>query len=156
MSQLLNLLIPCFELLHCINWGIITISPFWTLLSQNLNDCLVFPFLVFAIYGNIFLLKYSGYFVWDLHTLLDRGNLCHSDVWYILCCLLRVFVLSVTWDFCTALLVPCTSKSVCLPYLQAFLFGFGICTLCLFCSCYILLLFSVFNLSFFSSAFVWF
>ena len=128
MSQLLNLLIPCFELLHCINWGIITISPFWTLLFQNLNDCLVFPFLVFAIYGNIFLLKYSGYFVWDLHTLLDRGNLCHSDVWYILCCLLRVFVSTVTWDFCTALLVPCTSKLVCLPFLQPFLFGFGICT----------------------------
>ena len=82
----------------------------------------------YAIYGNIFLLKYSGYFVWDLHTLLDRGNLCHSDVWYILCCLLRVFVSTVTWDFCTALLVPCTSKLVCLPFLQPFLFGFGICT----------------------------
>ena len=87
-----------------VNKGIIKISPFWTLLFQNLNDCLVFPFLVFAIYGNIFLLKYSGYFVWDLHTLLDRGNLCHSDVWYILCCLLRVFVSTVTWDFCAALL----------------------------------------------------
>ena len=114
--------------MHCVNEGIIKISPFWTLLFQNLNDCLVFPFLVFAIYGNIFLLKYSGYFVWDLHTLLDRGNLCHSDVWYILCCLLRVFVSTVTWDFCTALLVPCTSKLVCLPFLQPFLFGFGICT----------------------------
>ena len=118
--------------MHCVNEGIIKISPFWTLLFQNLNDCLVFPFLVFAIYGNIFLLKYSGYFVWDLHTLLDRGNLCHSDVWYILCCLLRVFVSTVTWDFCTALLVPCTSKLVCLPFLQPFLFGFGICTLWLF------------------------
>ena len=50
------------------------ISPFWTLLFQNLND-----YLVFAIYGNIFLRKYSGYFVCDLHTLLGRGNLCHSD-----------------------------------------------------------------------------
>ena len=123
------------------------ISPFWTLLFQNLND-----YLVFAIYGNIFLRKYSGYFVCDLHTLLGRGNLCHSDAWYILCCLLRVFVSSVTWNFCTALLIPCTSKLVCLQFLQQFLFGFGICTLCLFCSCYILPLFSVFSLSSFSSA----
>ena len=119
-------------LLQCVNGGIIKISPFWTLLFNNLNDCIVFPFLVFAIYGNIFLLKYSGYFVWDLHTLLDKGNLCNSDVWHILCCLLKVFLLTVTWDFCTALLVSCTSKSVCLPFLQAFLFGFGICTLFFF------------------------
>ena len=138
--------------MHCVNEGIIKISPFWTLLFQNLNDCLVFPFLVFAIYGNIFLLKYSGYFVWDLHTLLDRGNLCHSDVWYILRCLLRVFLSTVIWDFCTALLIPCTSKLVCLPFLQPFLCGFGICTLCLFCSYYILPLFSVFSLPSFSSA----
>ena len=124
--------------MRCINEGIIKVSPFWALFFQNLNDCLVFPFLVFAIYGNIFLLKYSGYFVWHLFTLLDRDNLCHSDVWYILCFLLRVFVSTVTWDFCTPLLVPCTSKLVCLPFLQPFLFGFGICTLCLFCSCYIL------------------
>ena len=128
-----------------------------------------FLLLVFSIYRNIFLLKYSGYIVWDLHTLLDRGNLCHSNVWYILCCLLRVcsdvwyilclfvvFVSTVTWDFCTALLVACTSKLVCLPILQPFLFGFGICILCHFCSCYILPLFSVFSLSSFSSACVWF
>ena len=87
--------------MHCIDEQIIKISPFWTLLFQNLSDCLVFPFSNFAIYGNIFLLKYSGYFAWDLHTLLDGGNLCHSDVWYILCCLLRVFVSTVTWDFRT-------------------------------------------------------
>ena len=84
--------------MHCVNEEIIKISPFWTLLFQNLNDCLVFPFIVFAIYGNILLLKYSGYFVWDIHTLLDRGNLCHSDEWYILCCLLRVFACGVFID----------------------------------------------------------
>ena len=98
--------------MHCVKGRIIKISPFWTLLSQNLNDCLVFPFFSFCHIWKHFLLKYSGYFVWDLHTLLDRGNLCHSDVWYILCFLLRVFVSTVTWDFCTALLVPCTSKLV--------------------------------------------
>ena len=143
--------------MHCIDEQIIKISPFWTLLLfQNLSDCLVFPFSNFAIYGNIFLLKYSGYFAWGLHTLLDGGNLCHSDVWYILCCLLRGFVSTVTWDFCTALQVPCTGKLVCLPFLQQFLFGFCICTLRLFRSCYILPLSSVFGLSFLPSACVWF
>ena len=34
-------------------------------------------------------------------------------------------------EFCTALLETCTSKSVCLPFLQSFLFGFGICKFCL-------------------------
>ena len=137
--------------MHCVNEGIIKISPFWTLLFQNLNDCLVFPFLVFAIYGNIFLLKYSGYFVWDLHTLLDRGNLCHSDVIHTLL-FAESFVSTVTWDFCTALLVLCTKKLVRLPFLQPFVFGFGICTLCLICSCYIFPFFSIFRLSSFSSA----
>ena len=41
----------------------------------------------------------------------------------------EIFVSTVIWDFCTAFLAPCTSKSVCLPFLQPFLFGFGICTL---------------------------
>ena len=44
-----------------------------------------FLFFVFAIYGNIFLFKYSGYFVSEGHTLLDRGNLCHSDTDFVVC-----------------------------------------------------------------------
>ena len=48
-----------------------------------------FSFLVFAIHGHFFSFKYSSSFVWDSHTLLDRGNLCHSDILYRLCCLLR-------------------------------------------------------------------
>ena len=58
--------------------------------------------------------------------------------------------------FFTSLLVPCTSKLNCQPFLQPFLCGFGICTLRLFCSYYILPIFSVFSLCSFSSACVWF
>ena len=96
-------------------------------------------FLVLVIYGNVFLLKYSGYFVWDLRILLDRGNLCCSDVWYVLCCLLRVFVSTVTWDFCTSLLIPCTSKLVCLPFCVVLAFVH-----CAFFAVVIFCLFSVF------------
>ena len=35
----------------------------------------------------------------------------------------EIFVSTVIWDFCTAFLAPCTSKSVCLPFLQPFLFS---------------------------------
>ena len=48
------------------------------------------------------------------------------------CVCVCVCVFTVIWDFCTALLAPCTSKLVCLPVLQPFLLGSGICTLCLF------------------------
>ena len=127
--------------MHCVNEEIIKISPFWTLLFQNLNDCLVFPFIVFAIYGNILLLKYSGYFVWDIHTLLDRGNLCHSDEWYILCCLLRVFASTVTWDFCTALLVPCNSKLVCHFYSH-----FCLVLVIVHCAFFVVVIFCLFSM----------
>ena len=70
-------------------------------------------------------------------------------------CLLRVFVSTVTWDFCTALLVPCASKLVFLPFLQPFVCFWHLYTVP-FSSCYILPLFSVFSLSSFSSACVWF
>ena len=64
-------------------------------------------------------------------TLLDRGNLSHSNMLYIHTLLFaEIFVSTVIWDFCAALLAPCTSKSVCLPFLQLVLFGFGICTMC--------------------------
>ena len=142
--------------MQCVNEGIIKVSPFCTLVVSEFKWLPSFYFFSFCHIWKHFLLKYSGYFVSDLHALLDRGNLCHSGVWYILCCLLVVFVSTVTWDFLAALLVHCTSELVCLPFLQTFLIGFGICTLCLFCSCYILPLFSVFNLSSFSSAYVWF
>ena len=116
--------------MHCVNDRIIKISSFCTLLYQNLNDCLVFPF-SFCLIWKHFLVKYSGYFAWDLHTLLDRGNLCHSDVWYILC--------FVCWEFlCLQLLgifvqhfwyLVLVSQFFC--HFYSHLFVFGICTLCL-------------------------
>ena len=45
-----------------------------------------FPY-QFLPYMEIFFL-FSDYFVWVLHTLLDRCNLCHTNVSYRLICLL--------------------------------------------------------------------
>ena len=56
----------------------------------------------YAIYGNIFLLKYSGYFVWDLHTLLDRGKLMSMS----LRCIVRyILYFLVCWEFLCLLLL---------------------------------------------------
>ena len=110
-----------------------------------------FSFLVFAMYGNIFLFKYSGYFVWDLHTLLDRGNLYHSDVLYRLCCLLRVLCLLLfgmfvqhSWHLVLFSEFTIFYSHFCL------VLAFVRCPF--FCSYYILPLFSVFNLSSFPLA----
>ena len=71
-----------------------------------------FSFLVFAIYGNICFCLNTLVVLSEPHILLDIGNLCHSDVWCRLCCLLRIYMSTVILNFCTALLAPCASKLV--------------------------------------------
>ena len=96
-----------------------------------------FPY-QFLPYMEIFFL-FSDYFVWVLHTLLDRCNLCHTNVSYRLICLLS-FLSIVIQEFLYS-----ASGTLC----EFTIFQSHFClvfTLCLFCSCYILTIFNVFNL----------
>ena len=68
-------------MLHCVNERImkisISLSDFIDL--PNFNDCLVFLFALVLPYMAIFFIN-SLVILSETHALLDRGNLCHSDV----------------------------------------------------------------------------